>query len=50
MFDRFGRLAVAEAGSNSVATYAVEPGRRLLNRTATGQMATCWIVGAGGNY
>jgi 6-phosphogluconolactonase (cycloisomerase 2 family) len=52
VFDRFGRLAVAEAGSNSVATYKVEPGHRLrlLNRTATGQQATCWIVGAGGNY
>jgi 6-phosphogluconolactonase (cycloisomerase 2 family) len=52
VFDRFGRLAVAEAGSNSVATYAVERGHRLrlLNRTATGQMATCSIVGASSNY
>jgi 6-phosphogluconolactonase (cycloisomerase 2 family) len=52
VFDRFGHLAVAEAGSNAVATYAVERGHRLrlLNRTPTGQTATCWIVGAGGNY
>ncbi|MEV4262506.1 hypothetical protein [Kribbella sp. NPDC049584] len=52
VFDRFGHLAVAEAGSNAVATYAGEPGHgfRLLNRTVTGQAATCWIVGAGGNY
>ncbi|TCC49110.1 hypothetical protein E0H75_21490 [Kribbella capetownensis] len=51
-FDHFGHLAVAEAGTNTVATYAVERGHRLrlLNRTATGQMATCWIAGAGGNY
>ena len=27
VFDRFGRLGVAEAGSNSVATYAVEQDR-----------------------
>jgi hypothetical protein len=52
VFDRFGRLAMAGAGSNSVATYAAERGHRLrlLNRTATGQMVTCWIVGAGSNY
>ncbi|WP_238164674.1 lactonase family protein [Kribbella pittospori] len=52
VFDRFGHLAVAEAGTNTVATYAVERGHRLrlLNRTPTGQMATCWIAGAGGNY
>jgi 6-phosphogluconolactonase (cycloisomerase 2 family) len=51
-FDRFGHLTVAEAGPNSVATYAVERGHglRLLNRTATGQAATCWIVNAGTNY
>jgi 6-phosphogluconolactonase (cycloisomerase 2 family) len=51
-FDRFGHLTVAEAGSNAVATYAVERGHglRLLNRTPTGQMATCWIVNAGTHY
>jgi 6-phosphogluconolactonase (cycloisomerase 2 family) len=52
VFDHFGHLAVAEAGSNAVATYAVERGHglRLLNRTPTGQTATCWIVSAGVNY
>ncbi|GAA1567717.1 MULTISPECIES: lactonase family protein [Kribbella] len=52
VFDRFGHLAVAEAGTNGVATYAVdrEHGLRLLNRTATGQTATCWIAVAGSNY
>jgi len=51
-FDRFGHLAVAEAGTNAVATYAVERGHgvRLLSRTPTGQMATCWIASAGRNY
>jgi DNA-binding beta-propeller fold protein YncE len=52
VFDRFGHLAVAEAGPNALATYAVERGHglRLMNRTPTGQTATCWIVSAGGNY
>ncbi|MEV6287862.1 hypothetical protein [Kribbella sp. NPDC051770] len=49
-FDRYGHLVVAEAGPNAVATYAVGHGLRLLDRTPTGQAATCWIVIAGGNY
>jgi hypothetical protein len=48
-FDPAGRLLVAEAGPNAVATFTV--GRtgslRLASRTATGQQATCWITRSG---
>lgn len=48
-FDASGDLVVAEAGTNSVASFAL--GRdgtiSLLHRVATGQAATCWIRAVG---
>jgi hypothetical protein len=48
-FDRTGRLDVAEAGPNAVATYALHGNGTLtlVDRVETGQAATCWIVGDG---
>jgi hypothetical protein len=45
-FDAGGHLAVAEAGTNSVATFTVGHDGKLtlISRSATGQMATCWIA------
>ena len=45
-FDAGGHLVVAEAGTNSVATFTVGWNGKLtlVNRAATGQMATCWIA------
>ena len=48
-FDALGHLAVAEAGPNAVATFTVHPDGTLslVDRAATGQAATCWIVADG---
>jgi hypothetical protein len=48
-FDRTGRIDVAEAGPNAVASFALHPDGTLtlVNRVATGQAATCWIVDTG---
>ena len=48
-FDASGHLAVAEAGPNAVATFTVHPDGTLslVDRAATGQNATCWIVADG---
>jgi 6-phosphogluconolactonase (cycloisomerase 2 family) len=48
-FDRTGRLQVAEAGPNAVATYVVNRDGTLTftGRVATGQSATCWITTTG---
>jgi hypothetical protein len=45
-FDAGGHLAVAEAGTNSVATFTVGHDGKLtlIGRAATGQLATCWIA------
>lgn len=45
-FDAAGHLVASEAGTNSVATFAVGADGRLtaLATVATGQAATCWIV------
>jgi 6-phosphogluconolactonase (cycloisomerase 2 family) len=45
-FDAGGHLAVAEAGTNSVATFTVGHDGKLtlISRSATGQLATCWIA------
>lgn len=45
-FDAAGHLVASEAGTNSVATFAVGGDGRLtpLATVATGQIATCWIV------
>jgi DNA-binding beta-propeller fold protein YncE len=50
-FDERGRLAVAEAGANAVATFALNPDNTLtpVASAATGQAATCWIVGVNGD-
>src|SRR5215472_5306762 len=49
-FDRYGHLAVAEAGPNTVATFSIAPDGKLtqLGSAATGQAATCWITAAPG--
>jgi 6-phosphogluconolactonase (cycloisomerase 2 family) len=48
-FDRTGRLDVAEAGPNAVATYVLNGNGSLtfVDRALTGQAATCWIVSTG---
>jgi WD40 repeat protein len=48
-FDPSGNLAVAEAGSNSVASFSLAGNGTisLLNRAATGQAATCWVTATG---
>ncbi len=45
-YDPAGHLALAEAGTNSVATFRVRADGTLkaLSTAATGQAATCWIV------
>ncbi len=48
-FDQTGNLAVAEAGTNSVATFSLAGNGTisLLHRAATSQAATCWITATG---
>jgi 6-phosphogluconolactonase (cycloisomerase 2 family) len=48
-FTSANQLVVAEAGDNAVATYRLtrSGAAKLVARSATGQMATCWIVGVG---
>jgi len=47
-FDQDGHLALAETGTDTVATFAIAPGGTLtqLGSAATGQVATCWITAA----
>jgi 6-phosphogluconolactonase (cycloisomerase 2 family) len=49
-FDDAGRLAVAEAGPNAIATFTVHANGKLtqVDQATTGQTATCWIAGANG--
>jgi hypothetical protein len=51
-FDSAGRLVVAEAGPNAVATFTLGRGGKLtaVDSVATGQAATCWIAGADGVF
>jgi 6-phosphogluconolactonase (cycloisomerase 2 family) len=51
-FDREGNLVVAEAGTNALATFALNHDGTvsLLDRVATGQAATCWVAQAGGYF
>jgi Lactonase, 7-bladed beta-propeller len=51
-FDPAGRLAVAEAGPNAVATFTIGQSGTLtaVSSVATGQAATCWIAGADGVF
>jgi hypothetical protein len=48
-FDPTGRLDVAEAGPNAVASFILHRDGTLtfVDRVLTGQAATCWIVGTG---
>jgi DNA-binding beta-propeller fold protein YncE len=48
-FDSAGRLVVAEAGPNAVATFALHDNGTLtaVGSVATGQAATCWVAGDG---
>ena len=48
-FDPTGRLDVAEAGPNAVASFVLhhDGSLTLVDRVLTGQAATCWIVNAG---
>jgi 6-phosphogluconolactonase (cycloisomerase 2 family) len=50
-FDARGDLAVAQAGTNAVATFKVNRDGTLtvIDTALTGQAATCWIVAVGGN-
>ena len=45
-FDAAGHIALAEAGPNAVATFALRPEGTVeeLDSVATGQAATCWIA------
>ena len=51
-FDGAGNLVVTEAGTNAVATFDLHRNGTLtpLSSVLTGQMATCWIVGANGQF
>ena len=48
-FDQAGNLVIAEAGTNSLATFALNHDGTvtLLHSVATGQAATCWVASAG---
>jgi 6-phosphogluconolactonase (cycloisomerase 2 family) len=48
-FDRHGNLVIANAGPNSVTTFAITGDGTLstLDSVATGQAATCWVASAG---
>jgi hypothetical protein len=49
-FDRAGRLVIAEAGTDALATFALNPTGSVtqLATAATGQTATCWVTSADG--
>ncbi|HYA67170.1 MAG TPA: hypothetical protein VED63_00420 [Acidimicrobiales bacterium] len=49
-FDAAGHLVVAEAGTNALATYALEPDGTvtLIESLGTGAAATCWVAPARG--
>jgi DNA-binding beta-propeller fold protein YncE len=51
-WDRGGHAVIAEAGTNSVASYGVRHNGQLVlvSRVATGQAATCWIAGWGSDF
>jgi 6-phosphogluconolactonase (cycloisomerase 2 family) len=48
-FDAFGHLVIAEAGTNAVSAFrlARDGTVSLLDREATGQAATCWVIPVG---
>ena len=51
-FDAAGHLVIAEAGTNALATFALNPGGTVtpIDAVATGQSATCWVAQAQGSF
>ena len=51
-FDAAGHLVVAEAGTNALATFSLNPGGTVtpLSVLGTGQAATCWVAQAQGFF
>lgn len=51
-FDAGGHLVVAEAGTNALATFRIDPSGAVLPiaQAATGQAATCWIASDGARF
>jgi len=51
-FDRAGNVVIAEAMTNALATFALHHDGSLtpLAQVATGQGATCWVVGSNGQF
>ena len=51
-FDAAGRVVVTEGATNSVATFTVGRDAKLTKvaEVATGQAATCWVVGSGDHF
>ena len=51
-FDRFGRLVLAEAGTNALADFYVRWDGHIVpvSSAGTSQAATCWVVGADGRF
>ncbi|HEY4278658.1 MAG TPA: beta-propeller fold lactonase family protein [Conexibacter sp.] len=51
VFDAHGHLLEAEAGTNALGVYSLDANGTLnsLSQNPTGQVATCWIVVAGGH-
>jgi len=51
-FDQAGQLVVADAGTNALSTFNLEPGGTvaLASSVGSGQGATCWVAPAGGYF
>jgi len=51
-FDATGHLVIAEAGTNALATFTLNPDRTLtpIAAVGTGQIATCWVAQAQGFF
>jgi DNA-binding beta-propeller fold protein YncE len=51
-FDQEGNLDVSEAGTNSLASFTLNPNGTVtqLDSVATGEEATCWVTAAGGYF
>ena len=51
-FDAAGHLVIAEAGTNALATFSLNPGGTVtpISTVGTGQAATCWVAPAQGFF
>ncbi len=51
-FDAAGHLVIAEAGTNALATFTLNPGGTVtpIDAVGTGQAATCWVAQAQGFF